>query len=740
MSSPDARNLHERFPALSRLMTGVRRRRIPYVQQTTMTDCGPACLTMVLGFHGRKERLDTLREVTGLGGSNARTLLEAARRFQLRSRGVRIDRISDLKLLPTASVLHWHFNHFVVLESVSARGAEIVDPAIGRRFVSNDELERNFTGVALVFEPDSDFVEGEDKGVGVRRYLGHLASHSDLWGRILVLSVLMQLFALGVPVLTGLLVDRVVPRQDHSLLLLLAVGMASLVLFSFMSSLIRSHLLLHLRTRLDSRLTLDFLDHMVDLPYAFFQRRSSGDLMLRLNSNAQIRDILTSSALSGLLDGTLVGLYLLLLLLAHPGMAMVVAGLGAVRFVIFWISRKRYRDLMSSALSTQAQSRNYQVQMLAGIETLKGLGAERRAVESWSNLFVDELNVSLAQGRLSALVDSLLAALATASPLVVLVYGGAQVLAGDLSLGLMLALAALAGGFLGPLGQLIDTALRLQQLSSYLERIDDVLETEREQDRDVVPAPRLRGGIQVEKVSFRYSPSTPLVVSNVSIQIEPGSFVALVGPSGAGKSTLANLLLGLYSPTAGQIIYDGLDLAQLDLRSVRSQLGLVTQNPYLFGTSIRDNIALADPTLPLSRIMEAARRARIHEDILAMPMGYETILADGGGSLSGGQRQRLAIARALVHEPSILLLDEATSNLDAIAERQVQDELARMAGTRIVIAHRLSTIVDADLILVMDDGQIVETGSHEELLARQGHYAALVRAQLNRRGRQGERP
>jgi ABC-type bacteriocin/lantibiotic exporter with double-glycine peptidase domain len=720
------------FPALKRLGRTRAARRVPVVRQLTDAECGAACLAMILGFYGKAISVEELRGSLGDGrdGTTALSLLNVARHYGLRGRGVSVE-IDDLQFLPAGTILHWNFSHFVVLERASGRGIEIVDPATGRRSVPMNELRRSFTGAGLVLEPGDTFEPAAAPRKSAWRYLRDVLGESGLWVRISVISILLQCFALALPILTGALVDRVVPRNDYSLLMVLGGALTAFIVFHFLGSLIRAHLLLHVRTLVDARMTLGFIEHLASLPYGFFQQRSAGDLMMRLNSNANVREIVTAGVLSALLDGGFVTLYLLILFAVSVPLAIVALTLAALQAAVVLVTWRRQRDFMSANLQTQAAAQGYQFEMLTGMETLKAMGVEQAAVDRWSDLFVDVLNVSIARGQLGAVVEATTSALRLGSPLIILGFGGLKVLNGDLSLGTMLAISAVAEGFLTPLSALVTTASQFQLLGSYVERLDDVLDAPAEQDRSKARAAgALRGEIRLEQVSFRFGKAAPLALREVSFAVRPGQHVAIVGRSGAGKSTLARLLVGLYTPESGRLLYDGVDLAELDLRSVRRQFGVMMQQPYLFGGSVRSNIALGNPAMTLSQIVEAAKLAHIHDEIAGMPLGYDTLLASGGASMSGGQRQRLALARVLATRPAILVLDEATNALDAVTEALVHHELRRLQCTTIVVAHRLSTVAAADLILVMDDGVLVEQGSHRELLARNGAYARLIHSQV----------
>ena len=710
---------------------------VPCIRADSELECGSACLAMVLAHHGRKVALAEAHERCNVGrdGANARDIADAARSYglQVHPYSLGLDELEDLRC---PAIVHWGFRHFVVLEHWDGRRARIVDPASGRETVSRERLAREFTGVALSLAPGAGFEphEGDDREPAWLM-LGRRALRAPgarrLIVQVLLAALLLQVLGLSVPLMTKLVVDALLPLQLDDMMTVLGLGVLVVLAAHFVGALLRGFVLVTLQARLDIELTAGFFGHVLTLPYRFFQERSTGDLLQRLTSNAEIRTILSNQTLSALLDGSLVFAYAVLLVVLSPLFGAVAVALGVLQVAMLVITQRRMTQLVRRELEAVGASQGVLVEAISGIEVVKASGVEDRVMTNWSGVFADQVEATLRRGRVSAAIGAITSSVQRFAPLVLLWVGAKLVLDGRLGLGEMLALVSLAQLFLSPLGTLVAAVVQIQHVGGHLERIASVLRVAPAQELDRVrPAPRLSGRIELDDVSFRYDESSPFVVRGISLDIAPGTKVALVGRTGSGKSTLVKLLLALYEPTHGEIRYDGRSLAQLDHRTVRAQFGAVMQEPRVFNGSIRQNISFNDPSMPLRAIVRAAKLAELHDDVARMPMGYDTLVAEGGSALSGGQRQRLAIARALAREPRVLVLDEATSDLDTATERAVALHLREHGATCVVVAHRLSTVRDADLILVLEQGSVIEQGTHDELMVAGGLYTRLARDQL----------
>jgi ABC-type bacteriocin/lantibiotic exporter with double-glycine peptidase domain len=719
--------------AFSRLGVTRRKGQIPFVQGLEAADCGAASLAMVLGFFGRHEPLASVHALMqpGRDGVTARTIAEAATSYGLVSRALSVPQ-DAWKDLPQAAIIHWRFNHFVVFDRFDRRGAWLIDPMLGRRHVESEEFRRSFTGVALTFSAGERFEQKQAEGNRAWDLLAIIFKERKLLTHIAVTSVVIQMIGLVFPALTSLVVDQVLPRGDASLLSLVTIGVVLIIAAEAVAELIRTFMLANMKVVIDARMTLRFFEHLLALPYAFFQRHTDGDLLMRLGSNAMIREILTGGVFAAVLDGTMVLGYLVIVFALKASIGFVVLLATLLILAPFLLTRNRRVELAARYLDARTKSESLEVEVLRAVETIKAMGLEPEMIERWTNLFVDTLNFDLERDRLGAVIHTFEESVRQAVPLVVLVMCANMGLRGELQTGEMLALSTLTALYISRIASLAEKARSLQVLGTYVDRIVDVMDSPVEASGVNLVAPTVKGEIVAQNLSFRYTPQSPLVVDNVSVQIRAGSAIAFVGGSGSGKSTLVKLLAGLYLPSAGEIRMDGVSIAELDLNQYRKRISVVSQETHLFAGSIRQNLALATRDATLNEIIAAAKLACVHDDIVSMPMGYETVLTDQGRSLSGGQRQRLALARALVRKPRVLLLDEATSAIDAITEARIKSNLDGLQCTRLIVAHRMSTIRDAERIYVMTDGRVVEQGTHAELLAERGLYSRLSEAQGER--------
>jgi ATP-binding cassette subfamily B protein len=737
-------------------------RRIRVIYQFDAVECGTSCLAMVLAYFGHRRALPAARGVCdpGRDGMTLDELTAAARALGLQVRVHALRSFDELVAVPLPAIAHWHRNHFVVLERLRRDALVIIDPARGRLTITKAEFQAA-SGALLTFACTVAWEPGpaDSSGRGLS-FLVDLVRAAGAWRSLTLLagySLALQIVGLITPVLTQLVVDSVIPARRVSPLTWLALGIVAVVCSQVLLRYVRAAALTRLQARLDLVLMTRFVSHLLDLPLRFFQQRSAGDLLMRLAANSTVRELITGQSLGILFDGLFVSGYLLLLFLWSPLFAGIALALGALQATVLLSARSTLKDVTDRHLAAQADAHGTLVEALHGIASLKTLGAEPFIITRWTELFRRQMDLAVRRQVLAGTFESGLASLRLFSTLVFLWCGAREVLLGHLTLGTMLGLNALAAGFLLPIGSLVGNLQQFHLVQMQLERIFDVLDAPPEQalelrqpgnrswvrpgippepasgfERDLSRARyvmprrrpvRLSGTIAFDRVSFRYHAGAPFVLRDVSFTIRPGRCVAILGRTGSGKSTLASLLLGLHEPTHGMVLLDGAPLPSFDYRALRQQCGAVFQDSLVFALSIRDNIACGRTDVEHDAIVRAATLAEIHDEIVRMPMGYDTCLLDGGSGLSAGQRQRLLLARALVHEPALLVLDEATSHLDAEAEQRIVRTIHTLPCTRLLITHHLATIQHADLLIVLDAGRIVEAGAPGDLLARGGLYA-----------------
>ena len=696
---------------LDRLRLGFGAGRLPLLLQTEAAECGLACLAMVAGHHGLRTDLPSLRRRfnVSLKGSTLADLVRMAGALQLQARALRAE-LDQLPQLQLPCVLHWDLNHFVVLKEVGARGVVIHDPAHGVRRLSMAEVSRHYTGVALELLPGADFApRTERQSVTLRQLLGRVTGLKRSLLQIFGLALALELFVLLGPFFLQWVVDGVLVSADRDLLVTLGIGFGLLVLLQVATAAIRSWAVLYLSSTLNLQWLGNVFAHLMRLPVAWFEKRHQGDVMSRFGAVRKIQETLTTSFIEAVLDGLLVVVTLAMMAAYSPLLSAIALGAVALYGLLRWAFLRPLREATEELIVHDAKTASHFLESLRGVQAIKLFNRQQDRQARYLNLVVDAMNADIATRKL-ALAFAAGHRLVFGLERVAVIWVGALLVlgGGGFTVGMLFAFIAYKEQFAQRVAGLIDKLVELKMLRLQGERLADIALAAPEAEAPLrAPAPA-SARLELRGVSFRYADGEPEVLAGLDLVVEPGEALAIVGPSGCGKTTLLKLMLGIHAPQRGEILVGGASLAQLGLPAWRDMVGTVMQDDMLFAGSITDNIVFFDAAPDLDWARQCARVAAVHDEIEALPMGYDTLIGDMGASLSGGQKQRILLARALYKRPQILLLDEATSALDVERERQVNQAIRQLRLTRIIVAHRPETIASAGRVVVLQQGRVAQ--------------------------------
>ncbi|MCF4151071.1 NHLP family bacteriocin export ABC transporter peptidase/permease/ATPase subunit [Dethiosulfovibrio sp. F2B] len=712
-----------------------RRVKTPTVIQMEASECGAAALAIVLGYYGVHVPLEVLREDCGIGrdGSKAVNVLKAARKYGMVAKGYRkeTDRLSDLTF-PT--VLFWNFNHFLVLEGMKGDRVYLNDPASGPRTVDRETLDRCFTGVALSITPGPDFrPEGKPRSTWA-------SLRKRLYGaRWAVTFAVLAGLALVVPGILNssfqqIFVDRLLVEGRMEWFRPLLSLMAAMALVKAVLTWLQSSSLLRQETSMALRDSAGFMVHLFRLPYVFFLQRYAGEIGNRVQLNDQVAQLISRDLASTVLQCLMVGFYGVVIVLYDPPLALVAVGACVAALIMLAAMNRRRSDLNERLTNEIGRFAGTAMGGLNVIETVKSFGGEDDQFARLAGHMAKVLEARTSLGLFSARVEPVMPMLSSLSAAAILCFGGLRAMDGVLTMGMLLAIQVLMQQTLSPMSDLVGLWSSFESARGNVNRLDDVLRYPPSRPRPAMEEGgmvglsqvRLSGRLELRNVSFGYSPLNPPLLEEFSLNLVPGSRVALVGGSGSGKSTVARIICGLFSPWSGEVLLDGRPLAEIPREQLIMSFSFVDQEISLYEGTVRENLTLWDDTIPMELLVEACKDAEIHGDIVERSGGYDAMVEENGRNFSGGQRQRLEIARALVRRPSLIVLDEATSALDSPTEEAIDRALRRRGCTCLIVAHRLSTIRDCDEIVVMKSGKVEERGTHEELIALGGRYADLI--------------